>query len=148
MFKIRTILCPVDFTDAIQKEVSYAKEFAAGMGASIYLLNVIDIPAEIMVNNLPLEEKFEKAEYDKLEELKARLAAEGVKVDGSIEFGDPAQVILGKAHELGVNLIIMSSHCKTGFSRLILGSVTEAVMRKSPCPVLVVKSNETEFIGD
>jgi universal stress protein A len=148
MFKIRSILCPVDFTDASLKEVSYAHEFATGMGASIHLLNVIDIPPEVLVNNLPLEEKFEKNEYEKLEEIKIRLAAEGLNVDGSVEFGDPAEVILRKAAELGANLIIMGSHCKSGITRLILGSVTEAVMRKSKCPVLVVKTDETEFIGE
>jgi universal stress protein A len=148
MFKIQTVLCPVDFTDASLKEVTYAREFATGMGASIYLLNVIDIPEEVLVNNLPLEEKFEKKEYDQLDEIIQKLCADGLKADGSIEFGDPAAVILEKAEELGVNLIIMGSHCKHGFSRLILGSVTEKVIRKAKCPVLIIKSHETEFISE
>ncbi|NTV98562.1 MAG: universal stress protein [Chlorobiaceae bacterium] len=148
MFKIRTILCPIDFSDASLKEVSYAREFASCMGATVFLLNVVDVPAEVLVNNLPLEEKFEKEESEKLEAIKQRLASEGMKIDGAVEFGNPEEVILEKARELGVNLIIMGSHCKTGFSRLFLGSVTEHVMRKADCPVLVVKSHETEFIGE
>jgi universal stress protein A len=148
MFKIRTILCPLDFTDTSLKELSYAREFAVGMGASIYLLNVVDVPVEVLVNNLPLEEKFEKAELEKLEAIKQQLHSEGIKADGSVEFGNPEAVILEKARELGVNLIIMGSHCKSGFNRLILGSVTEHVMRKANCPVLVVKNQESEFIGE
>ncbi|NTV60986.1 MAG: universal stress protein [Chlorobiaceae bacterium] len=146
MFKIRTILCPIDFSDASLKEVSYAREFAASMGAEIYLLNVLDIPVDVLVNNLPLEEKFEKRELEKLEKIKQQLASEGVKVEGSVEFGKTEDAILDKARELGANLIIMGSHCKSGFSRLFLGSVTEHVMRRANCPVLVVKSHETEFI--
>lgn len=148
MFKIRTILCPIDFSDASLKEVSYAREFATGMGASIYLLNVVDVPVEVMVNNLPLEEKFEQQERDKLEKIIRQLVSEGVRADGSVEFGSPDEVILEKAREQGVNLIIMASHCKSGLNRLFLGSVTESVMRRASCPVLVVKSNETEFIGE
>ncbi|TLU82782.1 MAG: universal stress protein [Chlorobium sp.] len=148
MFKIQTVLCPVDFTDASLKEVSYAREFATGMGASIYLLNVIDIPEEVLVNNLPLEEKFEKKEHDRLGEIMNKLSSEGLQADGSVEFGDPADIILEKAEKLGVNLIIMGSHSKHGLNRLLAGSVTEKVIRKAKCPVLIVKSHETEFISE
>ena len=64
MFKIQVILCPVDFSDASRKAVQYAREFAAGMGASVHLLNVVEprpMAVDITLNYVPLEEDLEKA---------------------------------------------------------------------------------------
>ena len=64
MFKIHSILCPVDFSDASHKAVQYAREFAANMGSSVYLLNVVEprpMAVDITFNYVPLEEDLEKA---------------------------------------------------------------------------------------
>lgn len=148
MFKIHTILCPLDFSDASRKAVRYAHEFAVNMKASMFLLNVIDIPVESFVNNIQLEEDLEKSAMEDLATIKNELLAEGITVESSFEIGNPADVILEKAATLDVNLIIMGSHGKKGLSRLILGSVAETVVRKADCPVLIVKSHEKEFIGE
>jgi hypothetical protein len=61
--------------------------------------------------------------------------------------GDPAAAICDLATKVGIDLIVMSSHGRTGLSHLLLGSVTEEVMRRAPCPVFVVKrrmSDSTE----
>ena len=148
MFKIHTILCPVDFSDASRKAVRYAHEFAVNMNASMFLIHVIDIPVETLVSNMQLEEELEKSAQANLNTLKNELLAEGLAVESSFEIGNPADVILEKAAKLDVNLIIMGSHGKKGLSRLILGSIAESVVRKADCPVLIVKSNEKEFIGE
>jgi len=62
--------------------------------------------------------------------------------------GNPADSILENIEMFNVNLVIMGSHGKKGLSRLIMGSVAETVVRKANCPVLIVKSEEKEFIGD
>jgi universal stress protein A len=152
MIKINTILCPVDFSDAAQKAVSYAKEFAIGTGASIYLLHVIEPipipPVDASLNYVQIEEELEKAAEADLNALKVSLASTGLKVDGSLEIGNAADIILEKAEELKVNFIIMGSHGRKGLNRLIMGSVADAVIRKSDCPVLIVKRGEKEFIGE
>ncbi len=151
MFKINTILCPVDFSDASRKAVQYAKEFAAGMGASVHLLNVVEprpMAVDITLNYVPLEEDLEKAAIEDLKLILQELTQAGLKAECSIEFGNPSDVILEKADELDVNLVIMGSHGKKGLSRFIMGSVAETVVRKANCPVLIVKSEEKEFIGD
>ncbi|MBM3161964.1 MAG: universal stress protein [Chlorobi bacterium] len=151
MFKIRTILCPVDFSDASRKALRYAHEFSVSMGASMFLLNVVEprpMAVDLSLNYIPLEEDLEKAAEADLNELKNGLLAKGLKVEGSVEIGNPADVILEKASELDVNLIIMGSHGKKGLSRLIMGSVAETVVRKADCPVLIVKSAEKEFIEE
>ncbi|MEE9905646.1 universal stress protein [Chlorobium sp.] len=151
MFKIRTILCPVDFSDASKKAVRYAHEFAVSMGASMFLLNVVEprpMAVDLSLNYIPLEEDLEKASTEDLDALKQGLLDEGLKVESTVEIGNPADVILEKAADLDVNLIIMGSHGKKGLSRLIMGSVAETVVRKANCPVLIVKNDEKEFIGE
>jgi universal stress protein A len=152
MFKINTILCPVDISDAAHKAVGYAKEFAASTGASIYLLHVVEPipipPVDASLNYIQIEEELEKAAETDLNTLKDSLASSGLKVDGSLETGNPADIILEKAEELQANFIIMGSHGRKGLNRLIMGSVADAVIRKSDCPVLIVKSDEKEFIGE
>ena len=151
MFKIRTILCPVDFSDASRKAVRYAHEFAVSMGAAMFLLNVVEprpMAVDLSLNYIPLEEDLEKAAETDLDALKNELLGEGLKVESSVEIGNPSDVILEKAAELDVNLVIMGSHGKKGLSRLIMGSVAETVVRKADCPVLIVKSAEKEFIEE
>ena len=151
MFKINTILCPVDFSDASRKAVQYAREFAVGMGASIHLLNVVEprpMAVDITLNYVPLEEDLEKAAAEDLDIILQEFRVAGLKAECAIEFGNPADVILEKAAALDVNLLIMGSHGKKGLSRLIMGSVAETVVRKANCPVLIVKAEEKEFIGD
>ncbi len=62
--------------------------------------------------------------------------------DARVEFGDPASVIVDMAQEEGVDLIVMSTHGRSGISRWLLGSVTEKVLCQAPCPVLSVRSQE------
>ncbi len=151
MFKIHTILCPVDFSDASRKAVQYAREFASNMGAAVYLLNVVEprsMAVDITLNYVPLEEDLEKAAAEDLKVILQEFIHAGLKAECAVEFGNPSDVILDKAAELDVNLLIMGSHGKTGLSRLIMGSVAETVVRKANCPVLIVKAEEKEFIGD
>ncbi len=151
MFKIHTILCPVDFSDASRKAVQYAKEFASSMGSFVHLLNVVEprpMAVDITLNYVPLEEDFEQAAEEDLQIIVQEFQLAGLKVESSIEIGNPSDVILDKSQDLDVNLLIMGSHGKKGLSRLIMGSVAETVVRKANCPVLIVKAEEREFIGD
>ncbi|MEI6640311.1 MAG: universal stress protein [Chlorobium sp.] len=151
MFKIHTILCPVDFSDASSKAVQYAKEFATSMGSVVHLLNVVEprpMAVDITLNYVPLEEDLEHAAEEDLQIIVQEFQLAGLKVESSIEIGNPSDVILDKSQDLDVNLLIMGSHSKKGLSRLIMGSVAETVVRKANCPVLIVKAEEREFIGE
>ena len=151
MFKIHSILCPVDFSDASRKAVRYAREFAASMGSVVYLLNVVEprpMAVDITLNYVPLEEDLEKAAKADLDFVLQQFLSAGLKAECSVEIGNPSDVILEKSGELNANLVIMGSHGKTGLSRFIMGSVAETVVRKANCPVLIVKAEENEFIGE
>jgi len=151
MFKIHTILCPVDFSDASKKAIRYAQEFAANMGASVYLLNVVEprpMAVDVSLNYVPFEADLEKAAKDDLEVILKDFHRVGLRAEYGVVIGNPADSILEHIDMFNVNLVIMGSHGKKGLSRLIMGSVAETVVRKANCPVLIVKSEEKEFIGD
>jgi len=65
-----------------------------------------------------------------------------------VRVGNPADVILDCVADMDINLIIMGSHGKKGLSRLLMGSVAETIVRRASCPVLIVKVDEKDFIGD
>ncbi|MBT8494255.1 MAG: universal stress protein [Deltaproteobacteria bacterium] len=85
----------------------------------------------------------EKIQERLTEAITARLKA--IEPDGEIEFfvharfGEPAQQILQAAEELGADLIFMGSHGRTGIKRMLIGSVSEKVVREAQCPVMVVR---------
>ncbi len=75
-----------------------------------------------------------------LENLRDALAApEHAQMHVEVRIGDPGQVTVDRAEEIGAELIVIGSHGRTGISRLFLGSVAERVVRLAHCPVLVEK---------
>jgi nucleotide-binding universal stress UspA family protein len=58
--------------------------------------------------------------------------------------GRPGKVIVEAATDRGADLIVMGTHGRSGFDRLIMGSVTERVLRSAPCPVVVVRHPDNE----
>jgi nucleotide-binding universal stress UspA family protein len=80
----------------------------------------------------------ERAE-GRLEEARRRAAEAGVDVDPVVETGRPARTIVGYAEEHDVDAVVMGSHGRNGVVRVLLGSVAETVVRRSPVPVTVVR---------
>jgi universal stress protein A len=151
MITIKSILCPVDFSEASLNAVRYACEFAKAMNAKVYLLNVVEprpMVADMSMNYIPLEEDLEKAATEDIDVMKSDIVKKGIAALSDIRIGQPADIILTLAADPEINLVIMGSHGKTGLSRLLMGSVAEEVVRKSPCPVLIVKAQEKEFIAE
>jgi len=89
-----------------------------------------------------LWESEQKEAADELARTAAALT--GCEIDRRIELGDVATTICRVAEELPVDVIIVGSHGRTGLKRVLLGSVSEHVVRHSPCPVLVVHERPVE----
>ena len=139
MTTIKRILCPVDFSDASHHAVDHAVAIARWYHASITALHVYE-PTLMAVGGAPPLGRVEEAE---LKRLKAETAAcveaaraDDVAVDVVVEAGHPATAILRRSADS--DLIVMGTHGASGFEHLLLGSVTEKVLRRSPCPVLTV----------
>jgi len=85
-----------------------------------------------------------------LERLVAQLSASGVSADFRLGRGDPSEQIVGRAEELGVDLVAMATHGRSGLTRLLRGSVAERVLRRCPRPLLLLNSRalDTEERGE
>ena len=145
MITIKKIICPVDFSGLSRKALQYANEFARLSSGKVFLVGVIENDPTITYSH-GLEK--ERAESD--QKLLALIDEEnmaGIVADYVIYEGFPEECILDYAKRQEADVIIMGSHGRRGLKRMILGSVAEHVIRRSPCPVLVVKENEHEFIN-
>lgn len=146
IFNLKKILVPVDFSDCSNKALVYAAALAKQFGAELTLMNVVQtfpLPPEM----ISLETNAQAIQYGMKELEVLRLAiGDAAPCDVSLRTGVPHAEIILAAKELGSDLIILSTHGHTGVTRVILGSTAERVVRHAPCPVLVVRQKEHEFL--
>ena len=132
------ILFPTDFSPASQQALGWATSLARDTGATMLIAHVEEPPMAYGGGEmyLPVEEN--------REELRKSLV-QVVPMDHDVRFehmllvGDPAEAIVQTAEKEGCDLIVMGTHGRKGLTRLLMGSVAEAVVRKAKCPVLTVK---------
>jgi len=144
-FKIQKILVPVDFSDCSVKALQYAIPFARQFGAELKLLYVLE-PYPAVPEMAPYDFDDLHDSHQELDAL-AKAIEGGVRSSTSLRKGMPHTEIAEAAREFGADLIIISTHGRKGFSRLLLGSTSEKVVRNAPCPVLIVRECEHEFIA-
>lgn len=135
------ILCALDFDDYAMATLRVAAAIARESNAMLHVLHVARIPARDMDVPLPFEANslWEKEARERLEELIQRSLIGDVRVEISVVSGLPDLDIVRTATQLGVDLIVMSTHGRSGFSHLIFGSVAEHVIRGAACPVLTLR---------
>jgi nucleotide-binding universal stress UspA family protein len=145
--QLRRILLPTDFSGCANYALPYAAAIARATNATVICVNVVEpiVPAvgyTGMAEAMPIAEMSEQMEDSAERELPDVLSCEelrGLKVEEVIGHGDAAAEIVRVAEEHDVDLIVISSHGRTGLGRIIFGSTAEAVVRHATCPVLVVK---------
>jgi nucleotide-binding universal stress UspA family protein len=150
-FHLRKILVPVDFSPNCQESILYARHFAEQFEAEICLLHVVE---PVVVTNdfgyvpiLPndLEEQRLEGAGKELRTLAKSLGA-GVAVESKVLLGRAWKEITDAARTLPADLLIVSTHGFTRIKHALLGSVAEKIVRHAPCPVLVVRLGEHEFV--
>jgi len=140
------IICPIDFSAASDHAEREALELARALGAEVILLHVsVETPpyAEGTVDVRKVYEAQRKWATERLGERVQAAAAAGVTARTVLVTGVPFDVIVRAATEEAADMIVMGTHGRTGLNRLLLGSVTERVLRMAPCPVLTVREPET-----
>lgn len=148
MFK--KILVPLDGSELAERALEPAMVLAQQGQGEVYLLSVPILQHMVVMDPVPYgfllpEQSVEQSRHDLLMYLHGlveKLAYPGVVIHSLIEEGDEATVIVETAAAEGVDLIVMSTHGRTGFTRWMLGSITEKVLREAHCPVLVLRKNE------
>jgi nucleotide-binding universal stress UspA family protein len=145
--QLRRILLPTDFSGCANYALPYAAAIARAAGAAIICVHVVEpiVPAVAysgLAEPMPIadiSEQLEDSAERELPELAGCEEFSGLKVEEVIVHGDAAAEIVRVAGEREVDLIVVSSHGRTGLGRIIFGSTAEAVVRHASCPVLVVK---------
>lgn len=147
---LKRILVPIDFSEASLKALRYAVPFAEQFGATICLVHVIE-PASFM-NDLPnvvlvrSDEEEAKEARNQLVSLAQKEIEELIPINPQVRTGKPFHEIVELAKTLEIDLIIIATHGHTGLKHCLLGSTAERVVRHAPCPVLVVREHEREFL--
>jgi universal stress protein A len=148
---IKKILVPTDFSPASRKSFSYALRFAKGLGSKVTLLHVIEPPATLTMAGVPTTAAFSEKEMadtkEALRELVEEADAAGVSDAKSlVRTGVATHEIVEAAKELDCDLIVIATHGYTGWKYFAIGSTAERVARAAPCPVLVVREKEHDFL--
>ena len=137
MQEIKRIVIPVDSSDASRIATEQGVYLAKLMNIAVSIVSVND--AEQFMVSAPLSEKLKKERGDFLLEAKKIADLRGVVASTQLMTGAPVDEIV--KHAKNNDLIVMASQGKTGFNKLLLGSVSEKVLQRAPCSVMIIKPN-------
>ncbi|RXK51201.1 universal stress protein [Halorientalis pallida] len=149
------ILIPTDGSETARYAVDQAIDVASKYGATVHVLYVVDVDATSYSLGTEQVDRIRQGNLDEMPEVKeaaeaatayvADAAAEhGLAVEEHIRVGEPARAIRKFVEDSDIDLVVMGSHGRSGLSRVILGSVTEKVLRRTRLPVLVVDAHSDE----
>jgi nucleotide-binding universal stress UspA family protein len=138
MLSIRTILHPTDFSEVSTNAFQLACALARDYHAPLHVLHVSTAYEAYEQERLfdRHSAQYLAQDWERLGELRCS----GIEVHRHLEEGEPAEQILRVAAALRCDFIVMGSHGRTGLNRLLLGSVSEDVMRGAACQVIIVKA--------
>jgi nucleotide-binding universal stress UspA family protein len=141
--KARRILCPIDFSDgsrrALEEAVRQARRHDADLTV-LYVYQMLFAGPEVAIwpTVLPLDEGTRAMLLEHVAQDLRSVDTKDVRLQTMILDGDPFTAIVEQARSLPADLVVMGTHGRRGFSRFVLGSVTERVLHTAPCPVLTV----------
>ena len=142
------ILVPLDGSHLAEQAIPYATELCKG-STEVTLFQVVHLPLPLAAPdvsiNIPMPDLHELLQESEeyLEKVAEPLRKQGVNVKTAVVERDvTADAIVEYAEENDIDLIAMTTHGRSGLSRLVFGSVAESVVRHAPCPVLLVRAQE------
>lgn len=148
---VRNILVPIDLSDLANEALAYAVELARNFGAKLTLLHVIERPgyypyAEggLLYPGFESIEEVVKSAQKKVKQISKQHHLDASILEATlVEIGVPFQAVVDTAEARAVDLIILSTHGRTGIAHVFMGSTAERVVRHASCPVLVVRPQKT-----
>ena len=146
---LKQILIATDGSESAEKAASFGIEIARLSGAKIYAVYVIDTTPYY---SIPLDQLWPKDIYEQFEKIGHEITADveettkaaGLEAESIVLKGDPAERILNFAEEQNVDLIVVGAHGISKFERLVIGSVSEKIVRHAKIPVLVVREQKKQ----
>ena len=153
MIRLTKLLVPTDFSEDSEQAARYAVELAKRFQAEIHCIHVVDIPADLLSTSDyymtgPSEQFIDQIREESKKNLEgfAEKNLEGAQVQTAFLEGSPFVEIIRYARDQQIDLVVIATHGRTGLKHVLFGSVAEKVVRKAPCPVLVVKREERDFV--
>lgn len=138
----KTILCPTDFSDDSFRAIDYGKRFAQMADGTLLLAHIIHVPTEHLYDeggHLRTFDQLKRHGQEQLERARADRLADHPRCELLLEIGNPFEALMKIATDRKVDLMITSTHGRTGIQHLVMGSVAEKIIRHAPCPVFVVR---------
>ncbi len=149
LFELKRLFVTTDFSSESKKAFPYAAALGRMFHSSLTLVYVVpgQLPAELSHIGIVLEQRrlMEEARKHLPPFARAEFAPD-LDIDTRVLNGGSAHEICRMAAMQGADLIIMATHGHTGLKHFLVGSVTENVVRHAPCPVLVVRERENDFV--
>ena len=149
---LKSILVPIDFSLHSEIAIKYSISFAKQFNATIELIHVVEpmvYAGDVTFNqaSFPVVDiEYKKRDEEKLYLLIEDLKKEYKKISFHSAVGVPFHEILSYAEEKKSDLIIMTTHSKSGFENIFFGSTSAKILRKAHCPILFVRSDERNFV--
>ena len=154
MLTLKDILVATDFSECSGTALTYARELAHRFGARLHVLHALEVPQlqflgtdALSMNVQELRVQMEadaRADLDRLITPDDRRDLRAVTVIRDRQ--TPTEAITQYAADEHIDLVVVGTHGRRGFSHLVMGSVAEKVVRSAPCPVLTVRQHEREFV--
>jgi nucleotide-binding universal stress UspA family protein len=154
--KLQRVLWPTDFSDLALRGGRYARGFCEHFHAELHVIHVVPpplspdvslvVPAEVPV--AVSEPELMGASQTALDKLINDHFADYDNIVTKVLFGNPWPSICEYARENEVDLIIITTHGRTGLSHVLIGSTAERIVQHAPCPVLTVKHAEKDFLSE
>jgi nucleotide-binding universal stress UspA family protein len=149
------ILCPTDLSDPSVRPLTYAAALARWSSARLTALHVVPTFDPMSVRSTEIagamHTVYPVSRDEVIQQLTQVTQAAGA-ADGDLvlatEAGDPAATIIDQAVAIPADLVVMGTHGRSGFERMMLGSVAEKVLRKAPCPVMMIPPHVTAVRPD
>ncbi|MEN6545697.1 MAG: universal stress protein [Armatimonadia bacterium] len=141
----KTIMLTLDRSGLAEQAIPHAVALAKSFGARLEVVSVVPLPGSeaTAVTGADVDWELEVATYKEyLAGVMARIADEGVPATEEIRRGNIAEEIIRHVDEAGVDLIVMSTHGRSGVGRWVYGSIADRVLRYAPVPVLLVRAAE------
>jgi nucleotide-binding universal stress UspA family protein len=154
MIKLRRVLVPTDFSDFSKPALAYGCAMAARFNAELHLLHVVPDPAMLVPESYSFSvEAIETQSRLMTEDAQKRLDAlpggnwsNSQPVRREVRSGAAFLEIIDYATVNDIDLLVIGTHGRSGLMHILMGSVAERVVRKSPCPVLTVKPDGHQFL--
>jgi universal stress protein A len=152
----RRIMWPTDFSSLSLRGARYARGFRDMFRSELHVVHVIPPPLtpDVAVS-LPTEVPVTYSDDEMIEGCRTRLAELIAEQFGGVEgvvsdvfFGNPWSAICKYAAQAEIDLIVVSTHGRHGLQHVVIGSTAERIVQHSPCPVLVVKDSEKDFLRE